>query len=414
MSTSGGSRPAPANVQPHYFPTPALDHAFGGIMAGAVATVCMNPLDLIKVQFQVDTSTKRAAVGPTSSAIAGPSQTTQQRSLIRTLTGVDVARDMRNALRRIVQRDGYTGLYRGLVPNVVGNSASWGLYFLFYTMIKEYMAEHQDVQRHSTSSTPVLSPGQHLLAASESGAITALITNPIWVVKTRMFTTSRSGQALYAPSPSPPPSALEAGLSGKAAPSSSTSHLSSQQTPIKGLFNGISQIWKQEGIRGLYRGAGLALFGVSNGAIQFMTYEELKRWRTSVARRRANMADQGQAIKLDNSEYIVMSGVSKFAAIGVTYPYQVIRSRIQNQATMHIYPNIPTCIRLTFRHEGLRGFYKGMAANLIRILPGTCVTFVVYENCSWLLRGLAESRDMKKGTSANSAHDGPTMVAQTA
>lgn len=29
----------------------------------------------------------------------------------------------------------------------------------------------------------------------------------------------------------------------------------------------------------------LALFGVSNGAIQFMTYEELKRWRIDDRRR---------------------------------------------------------------------------------------------------------------------------------
>ena len=30
----------------------------------------------------------------------------------------------------------------------------------------------------------------------------------------------------------------------------------------------------------------LALFGVSNGAIQFMSYEELKRWRQEVKRRK--------------------------------------------------------------------------------------------------------------------------------
>lgn len=398
-------------------------------MAGAVATVCMNPLDLIKVQFQVDTSSKQR-----QSQIAANEGSTnaQRRSLIRTFTGADVARDMRDALKRIVQRDGYAGLYRGLTPNVVGNSASWGLYFLFYTMIKEYMAEHQnDAQGSGTSSsvaaaTTTLSPAQHLLAASESGAITALLTNPIWVVKTRMFTTSRSGQALYAPSEQVFASAkknnsINTVSSSVAKPTSSPPQRSSP--PIRGLMQGIGQIWRQEGVRGLYRGAGLALFGVSNGAIQFMTYEELKRWRTSVARQRllnrssatdTPTPDQGQAIKLDNAEYIVMSGVSKFAAIGVTYPYQVIRSRIQNQATMHIYPNIPACIRLTFRHEGLRGFYKGMAANLIRILPGTCVTFVVYENCSWALRGLAESRDIKSRAAANPADDRTQLVTQVA
>lgn len=59
---------------------------------------------------------------------------------------------------------------------------------------------------------------------------------------------------------------------------------------------------------------------------------------------------------------------------------------------MHLYPNIPTCIRLTWKNEGIRGFYKGMSANLVRIIPGTCVTFVVYENTSWFLRRLAQRR----------------------
>lgn len=43
--------------------------------------------------------------------------------------------------------------------------------------------------------------------------------------------------------------------------------------------DGLSKLTRQEGLPGLSKGLTLALFGVSNGAIQFMTYEELKRWR---------------------------------------------------------------------------------------------------------------------------------------
>lgn len=393
-------------------------------MAGAVATICMNPLDLIKVQFQVDTSSGKARRKAREAASSNSTERSSFRRITRRYLGGDVAIDMYNALRTIVTRDGWSGLYRGLMPNVVGNSASWGLYFLFYTMIKDYMSSQQKYDNSGKSTK--LSPGQHLLAASESGAITALITNPIWVVKTRMFTTSKSGQPIYTPpqinqavngsSNTVTGSAVSQARSVSTA-AASNFHNNSALTegvnnlnnttnakairpppePIRGLFHGIKQIWKHEGIRGLYKGGGLALFGVSNGAIQFMTYEELKRWRMDVARRKLNDGrSEGEAIKLDNLEYICMSGASKVAAIGITYPYQVIRSRIQNHATAHIYPNIPTCIRLTFKHEGLRGFYKGMSANAVRIIPGTCVTFVVYENCSWALRGLAERRDAKK------------------
>ena len=65
----------------------------------------------------------------------------------------------------------------------------------------------------------------------------------------------------------------------------------------------------------------------------------------------------------------------------------------QNNATAILYPDIPTCIKQTYSESGIRGFYRGLATNLVRVLPGTCVTFVVYENIAWLLRRAAIRRD---------------------
>lgn len=58
---------------------------------------------------------------------------------------------------------------------------------------------------------------------------------------------------------------------------------------LRGVFprvDGINQLAQREGLRGLSKGMLLALFGVSNGAIQFMTYEELKKWRVEARRAR--------------------------------------------------------------------------------------------------------------------------------
>lgn len=50
----------------------------------------------------------------------------------------------------------------------------------------------------------------------------------------------------------------------------------------------------------------------------------------------------------------------------------------------------------TYRNEGFRAFYKGLAPNTVRILPGTCVTFVTYENLSAFLRQKAEAKARQK------------------
>ena len=53
------------------------------------------------------------------------------------------------------------------------------------------------------------------------------------------------------------------------------------------------------------------------------------------------------------------------------------------------------CIKRTFTEEGITGFYRGLGTNLVRVLPGTCVTFVVYENIAWLLRTAAARREKR-------------------
>ncbi|KAJ7929114.1 mitochondrial carrier domain-containing protein [Mycena leptocephala] len=314
-----------AQQPPSFFSSSAYDHAVAGIGAGTVAVLCMNPLDLLKVKFQVATTNSTGGVG----------------------------KQIWYSLRDIQRQEGWKGLYRGLGPNIAGNASSWGLYFLFYNMLKKRASDDDP-------SAP-LSSGAILLCSAQASAATAIMTNPIWVVKVRMFTTRSDSPNAY-----------------------------------RGVIHGFSEIIRSEGVLGLFRGTSLALFGVSNGALQFVAYERMKRWGFELKKKQFELAGRPwtpDVDKLSNTSYSLMSGGSKIIALGITYPYQVVRSRIQNNATSHLYPTIPATIRRTWAQEGVRGFYRGLGTNFVRVLPGTCVTFVVYENIAWLLRSTAAKRD---------------------
>lgn len=58
-----------------------------------------------------------------------------------------------------------------------------------YNMIKKHMQGGDPTYRTSA--------GQHLLAAAEASTVTALMTNPIWVVKTRIFATPKNDPQAY-------------------------------------------------------------------------------------------------------------------------------------------------------------------------------------------------------------------------
>ncbi|CUA69297.1 Mitochondrial folate transporter/carrier [Rhizoctonia solani] len=314
---------------PSFFSTPAIDHAVAGLGAGTISVLCVQPLDLLRIQLQVATS------APVS------------RNPLKTIW---------SSLNKIKAEHGLKGLYRGVGTNVAGNAASWGAYFWLYAAIKSKIFDSPDPRAPAPPMT-------NLIASAEASAITALLTNPIWVVKVRIFTTKPGQPGAY-----------------------------------RGLWDGLSSIYRTEGWRGLYRGTSLALFSVSNGAIQFVAYEELKRLCYDRKRKRLGIPATDPRPgndRLSNTTYTIISAAAKLTAMTSTYPLQVARSRMQNHATTHIYPTIPVCIARTWRDEGIRGFYRGLATNFIRVLPNTCVTFVVYENLVWLMRRTALSQRTK-------------------
>ncbi|KAJ9582326.1 hypothetical protein L9F63_003331, partial [Diploptera punctata] len=249
---------------------------------------------------------------------------------------------LRSAMATIFRQEGARGLYRGVTPNVWGSGSAWGFYFLFYNTIKTW------IQGGNTKKP--IGPTLHMIAAAQAGILTLVMTNPIWVVKTRLCLQYEMDRTLLPDS-----------------------------KRYLGMLDALYKIYHTEGIRGLYRGFVPGIFGVSHGAVQFMTYEEMK-----------NQYTQYKLVpidtKLGTAEYLTFAASSKLVAAALTYPYQVVRARLQDQH--HDYKGSWDCVTRTWRYEGIRGFYKGLTASLTRVVPATMITFLVYENVSHFLLNL--------------------------
>jgi len=116
------------------------------------------------------------------------------------------------------------------------------------------------------------------------------------------------------------------------------------------IRQGATHLWNTEGFRGFYRGLVPSLFGVSHGAIQFMAYEQLKNhWSAS----------RGGKDRLTNMDFLTLSAVSKMFAGSITYPYQVVRARLQVYDAKVKYKGATDVVKKVWAKEGLRGFYKG-------------------------------------------------------
>ncbi|KAI8732404.1 mitochondrial folate transporter/carrier [Biomphalaria glabrata] len=233
-----------------------------------------------------------------------------------------------DAFRSIVHSEGWKGLYRGVTPNVTGAGLSWGLYFFFYNTTKSWMQEGD--------SNKNLGPGNHLWIASFAGLATLSLTNPIWVSKTRMC--------------------LHYGSPGN--------------VQFLGMWETLSNVYKSEGVRGLYRGYLPGIFGISHGAVQFVTYEEMKTLYNSYRNQPLNT-------RLTSVEYLTFAALSKMVAAATTYPYQVVRSRLQDQHRQ--YKGAWDVIRQIWVQESCRGLFKGLNAYMIHIVPNIMIVFGIYE-----------------------------------
>ena len=105
-----------------------------------------------------------------------------------------------------------------------------------------------------------------------------------------------------------------------------------------GMMDAFGRIWREEGLRGLWRGTSMGIVGVASGAIQWTTClsgqrrvrltradEQLKLYVSDRRRRERGESTEGGAEELSNLEYTAVAAAAKEVSVLSTYPYQVRR-----------------------------------------------------------------------------------------
>ncbi|KAJ8143363.1 hypothetical protein OY671_003503 [Metschnikowia pulcherrima] len=241
-----------------------------------------------------------------------------------------------HAFTSILRQEGLRGLYRGVVPVTVGYLPTWAIYFTAYEKAKNYYPHFF----HNNFGLEIDSLN-HFAASMTAGACSSFVVNPIWVVKTRLMVQTGKESVIY-----------------------------------KGTIDAFRQMYKQEGFQVFYSGLVPSLFGLVHVGIHFPTYEALK--KLLGVNKSQDLASGGDH-KL--WRLLLASCGSKMIASTVTYPHEVLRTRMQMQTREERKApgKLASEFKKILKKGGAKGFYAGYVTNLARTLPASAVTLVSFE-----------------------------------
>lgn len=315
---------------------------------GMTAATLTSPLDVLKTRLQSDfyqtqLVAARAARG-----------TPPLSSLSFTSTALLHVRETFQILGAIPRVEGWKALFKGLGPNLIGVVPARAINFFAYGNGKRLISQQFNNGQEAA--------WVHLLAAAQAGIITGTATNPIWLVKTRLQLDKSTAEK------------TGAGMDGR---------------KYRNALDCTIQTLRTEGIRGLYRGLSASYLGVTESTLQWVLYEQMKK---RLASRDARLLASGrQPTTWDEtvtwSGKLGAAGGAKFIAALVTYPHEVVRTRLrQAPVTTNSagkpqlkYTGLVQCFKLIWKEEGMAALYGGLTPHMLRVVPSAAIMFGMYE-----------------------------------
>lgn len=195
-------------------------------------------------------------------------------------------------------------------------------WMVLLTFPKGYEFSRAFFQR--TTNKKHLSTLESMAAGALAGSATVLLTNPIWVVNTRMTARKESSDDTSLP----------------------TSEKSEEKTEKPSTIGTLMKIIREDGFMRLFAGVMPALVLVANPILQYTVYERLKQ-----------MLEKTR--KVGARESFVLGAIGKLVATGITYPYITVKSRAHVATGDSAKEGMTASLRRIIREEGVSGLYGG-------------------------------------------------------
>lgn len=278
-------------------------------------------------------------------------------------------------VQRVVETQGWRGLFRGLEAALVGTTVSQGVYFTLYSLLRGAV----------TGSVPgaTLTVAQSLAVASLAGAGNVLATNPFWVVATRM----QMHRSVSHKSKVPDAEEKRKKEAGDEASNDHVEKPGNKSDALKVVDLGTShkppaiavirEVLHEYGPMGFWNGCQASLVMVINPTLQYTLYEWLSGMRARVRATKGDANRRPSAV-----EIFVLSSLAKAGATVVTYPMLTVKNRMMTarRGDAHMqYNSIWDAVTKIWQAEGPGGYYRGLRPKLIQSVLAAALLFVAKE-----------------------------------
>ena len=220
------------------------------------------------------------------------------------------------AVKHIINREGISGLYAGLDSALFGISVTNFVYYYWYEWTRSFFERAAEKAGRANKK---LTTVESMIAGAIAGSATVMITNPIWVVNTRMTTRKE-----------------ETDVEGEKKPKKKPSTIGTLMALVK-----------DEGLMSLFAGVLPALVLVINPILQYTFFEQ---FRQVLEKRK----------KVGPKDAFFLGALGKLLATSITYPYITVKSRAHVATKEAPAEPMTKSLQKIVREEGYAGLYKGI------------------------------------------------------